>query len=80
MRSNKPSSFGAPRRTLGLRAGSLGLLLALGLVATVIAQEEKESGKIVLDIPIRQAGNPEDSKEHTTIVVRGMMKSRSGAT
>ena len=80
MRSKKPSSSRAPRRTLGLRAGGVGLLLALGLVATAIAQEEKESGKIVLDIPIRQPGNPENSKEHVTIAVRGMMKSRSGAT
>ena len=70
----------ALRTVSGPRALGASLLLALAPVATATAQEEKESLRIVLDIPVRQAGNPEDSREHLTIVVRGMMKSRSGAT
>ena len=61
----------------------VGLILAAGLVSAIVAQEVAQdgdsAGRIVLDIPVRTS-RPEDSKEHVTIVVRGMMKSRSGAT
>ena len=56
----------------------LGLLLYLSIPA--IAATQESSGRIVLDIPIRQSLSPEDSKEQVTLAVRGMKKSRSGAT
>ena len=55
------------------------LLLAVDHRETAAAQEDP-GGRIVLDIPIRRGGSPEDSSETVRIVVRGMMKSRSGAT
>ena len=61
-----------------LRGILVGIVLGASLGSTALAQEEAR-GKIVLDIPAR-ASAPESSKEHLTLVVRGMKKSRSGAT
>ena len=67
-----------------LRAVLVGMILAASLACAAVSREtaaqEKEPGtKIVLDIPVR-APAPDDAQEHVTIVVRGMKKSRSGAT
>ena len=56
------------------------VLLAVVPAGRAFAHEQDPGGKIVLDVPVRQAGSPEDSKEHVTLVVGGMKKSRSGAT
>jgi hypothetical protein len=53
--------------------------MASSLVSPAIAQEEQPQGQTALWVPL-QARAPEDSKEHVIIAVRGMMKSRSGAT
>ncbi len=73
------SASGTRRRLAILRGLVAGMILASSLGSPSVAQDEKQGGRIVLDIPVRERV-PEDSKEHRTIVVRGMKKSRSGAT
>ena len=60
------------------------MILAASLTSAAISQEtvapkKRPATKIVLDIPVGVPA-PEDSQEQVTLVVRGMQKSRSGAT
>ena len=79
-RGTEPTGRPSPLQGLAILRGVLvAFVMASSLVRPSIGQEEKPDGRIVLDIPI-QDPDPEDPKEHVTIAVRGMMKSRSGAT
>lgn len=83
-RTRQPSRSSA-RRGLPIPLLVLvGMILAAGQASGVDAQEvvtqdAPSSGRIVLDIPVRAPG-PENSKQQVMIAVRGMKKSRSGAT
>ena len=63
-----------------LMAASVLLGLFSAFYPAIVAQEPGTGRKIVLDIPVQRSARPEASKEIVTLHVRGMMKSRSGAT